>query len=113
VVELQAICQICLLSIDDGQGAIWGQPPPVGSDSGSREEVAWRVTHDECEHMTVGYRIGVERIRTWAAYLMSKEWIRDTNWDELALDSLNPTSTSTGGIRPLTLCDPGHRNIGD
>lgn len=56
---------------------------------------------------------------TWAAYLhwtghlMSKEWVADTNWNDLIMDSLNLTSTTPGGIRPLILRDPGHRHIGD
>jgi hypothetical protein len=44
---------------------------------------------------------------------MDKDWIGDTNWSDLVLDSLNPTSATTGGIRPLALRDLGHRNVGD
>jgi hypothetical protein len=130
--ELQAICEVCVLPIDDGEGAVWVQPPSPGSRRdidepetlqdllrSRAERAAWHVTHDECGRAQVGYRIEVERIRTWAAYLhwtghlMGKDWIADTNWSDLIMDSLDPTSTSSGGIRPLALRDPGHRNVGD
>jgi hypothetical protein len=77
----------------------------------------WRVTHDGCEHGE-GYRIAVERIRTWPAYLhwtahlMGKGWLAGTNWDDLVLDTLDPTSTQPG-IRPRTARDLGHRHVGD
>ncbi|MGW4127241.1 hypothetical protein [Amycolatopsis japonica] len=77
------------------------------------------MTHDACVRVSVGYRIGVERIRTWAAYLhwtahlMGKDWITDTTWDEMVLDSLNPASIATGGISPAVLRDLGHHNVGD
>ncbi|MFC3452681.1 hypothetical protein [Amycolatopsis speibonae] len=44
---------------------------------------------------------------------MGKDWITDTTWDEMVLDSLNPASIATGGIRPVVLRDLGHRNVGD
>jgi hypothetical protein len=130
--ELQAICDVCVQPIDDGEGAVWVEPPsperqrdthspntPDDLLQPARNRVAWRITHDECAQPRYGYRIEVERIRTWAAYLhwtghlMGKDWITDTDWDALVLDSLNPTSTNPTGIRPLTLRDLGHRNVGD
>lgn len=130
--ELQAICEVCMFSIADGEGAVWIQPPTAPTrpthveldrsqpaPGGHAGRATWHVTHDECDHPRIGYRIEVERIRTWAAYLhwtghlMSKDWIGDTNWSDMVLDSLNPTSTTTGGIRPLILRDPGHRYVGD
>jgi hypothetical protein len=130
--ELQAICELCLSPIGDGDGALWVDRAAPGSRAVSDEadtarklwngrgvRAVWRVTHDDCARPRTGYRIEVERIRTWAAYLhwtahlMSKDWIGDTNWSEVVLDSLNPTSSTMGGIRPVVLRDPGHRNVGD
>lgn len=129
--DLLAVCEVCLQLIDDGDGAVWcrpevaaAAPPPdegqflldellAGPDTRAR----WRVTHDECEPGE-GYRIAVERIRTWPAYLhwtahlMSKGWLAGTNWDKLILDTLDPTSTQPG-IRPAAVRDLGHRNVGD
>lgn len=131
--ELQAICEVCVLPIADGDGAVWVRPPipgsgreaeneltsPRGRRRAGGERVAWHVTHHDCARAGISYCIEVERIRTWAAYLhwtghlMGKDWISATNWDNLIMDSLNPTSTTSGGLRPLVLRDLGHRNVGD
>jgi hypothetical protein len=132
--ELQAICERCLLPVADGEGALWVQPPPPRARHDGQsaltmsmadllqdrdERAVWHTTHDTCAPAQTGYRIAVERIRTWAAYLhwtahlMSKSWILDTTWSDLILDSLDPTSATVGGIRPLKLRDPGHRDVGD
>ncbi|MCR6488377.1 hypothetical protein M8542_36660 [Amycolatopsis sp. OK19-0408] len=134
--DLLAVCQICLQLIADGDGAVWCRPEAATAERGDRgdqetwssftleemlaapdERVHWRVTHERCEPAT-GYLIAVERIRTWPAYLhwtahlMGKGWFASTNWDDLILDTLDPTSTQPG-LRPATVRDLGHRSVGD
>ncbi len=115
----------------DGDGALWCRPETAAPPTDREDEpvsliellaspdsrVRWRVTHESCEP-DAGYRIEVERIRTWPAYLhwtahlMGKGWFADTNWDDLILDTLDPTSTNPG-LRPRTVRDLGHRSVGD
>jgi hypothetical protein len=55
------------------------------------DRVPWEVHHRKCDPNPgrPGYWIGVERIRTyaqmlnWTAHLMSRNWLKDTNWREL------------------------------
>jgi hypothetical protein len=129
--DLLAVCDVCLQLIADDDGAVWCRPdtvataPPPDEGQFLLDELLampdtrsrWRVTHDGCEPGE-GYRIAVERIRTWPAYLhwtahlMGKGWFAGTNWDDLILDTLDPTSTQPG-IRPRTARDLGHRHVGD
>lgn len=117
--ELQAICERCVQVIADGEGALWVNPPAPDTRRTQANRVPWHVTHTGCDAPRVGYRIEIERVRTWAgllhwaAHLMDKDWVSDTNFADLIRDTLNPTSTAPGGIRPLNLRDLGHRHVGD
>lgn len=136
--DLLAVCDVCLQLIADGDGAVWCRPVAAAAaaerdDRDDQEDwssvtleemlaapderARWRVTHERCEP-AAGYLVAVERIRTWPAYLhwtarlMDKSWFAGTNWDDLILDTLDPTSTQPG-IRPRTARDLGHRHVGD
>ncbi|WP_329045622.1 hypothetical protein OG738_29145 [Amycolatopsis sp. NBC_01488] len=124
--DLLAVCDVCLQLMKDGAGAVWWHPaggrrgertPPSASLTPADRQDRWRITHDECEPGE-GYRIAVERIRTWPAYLrwtahlMAEDWFAATDWRELVLDTLDPVSISAG-IRPRALRDIRHRDAGE
>lgn len=53
------------------------------------------------------YAIAVERIRSWQAFLhwtvhlMDKRWLAGTDWQLIALRSLEPRQAAVSGLRPL------------
>jgi hypothetical protein len=122
--DLQAICDVCLQPIADGEGHVWADsreadevlrntPTPEGSQDlhefleGSPDDAPWHTTHAACQDSPAGaYSIAVERIRTWPAYLhwcahlMGKAWIEGTDWQEFVLRSLEPHLAATSGLRP-------------
>lgn len=126
VPDLQAICDICLEPIADGDGSVWVDPDAADkavrlsnatADSSQRldeflaantEDVPWHTTHSTCQDIpTWAYAIAVERIRGWPAYLhwcahlMGKTWIDGTDWQEFVLRSLEPKLAAVSGLRPL------------
>ena len=124
--DLLAVCDVCLLLIEDGAGAVWWHPEgggrgertsPSASLAAADRRPRWRITHDRCEPGG-GYRIAVERIRTWPAYLhwtahlMTEDWFGATDWRELILDTFDPVSISAG-IRPRAFRDIRHRDVGE
>ncbi len=121
--DLEAICDVCLQPIDDGEGHVWadsGEADEVVRNTPSREGVQdlheflagpedapWHTTHSGCLDVPVGaYSIAVERIRTWAAYLhwcvhlMDKAWLEGTDWQVFVLRSLEPQRAAVSGLRP-------------
>lgn len=57
--------------------------------------VTWQVHHDACDPdpEALAYRIDISQIDTsgallnWTAHLMSKRWLKDTDWDDLIRDA--------------------------
>jgi hypothetical protein len=92
--DLQAICDICVQPIADGEGHVWVERSEAieltmntalpdhathicdlsevfePSSGASENYMPWRTTHTTCCPVpSHEYGIAVERIRTWAAYL--------------------------------------------
>ncbi len=123
--DLQAICDICLQPIADGEGHVWVDQDAADTAArntlpdtdtiqslndllNSGEDVSWHTTHTACHDMpSWAYAIDVERICTWPGYLhwcahlMDKEWLHATDWQCFVLNSLEPSRAAISGLRPL------------
>jgi hypothetical protein len=105
VIELDFICDLCGLPVEDGAGALYVAHADVAaartsmapSDADGRLDVIaflgqpvpalWHIHHDVCRAPDAdGYDIAVELVRRWrdlahwTAQLMEKSWLPATNW---------------------------------
>jgi hypothetical protein len=103
--ELEAVCDVCLQLIADGEGNVWvdqnaahqlyhspAWPPGQDYDEDDDEcddlgeltpgvqNVPWRTTHTACEVCRWPYLIPVERIRSWQSYLHWSAHLMSKEW---------------------------------
>lgn len=126
--DLAAICERCREAIGDGAGflcvryedinryrremAEWEQAHPgdahtIAEVIAMPDEIAWRVYHDRCDPWPGkdAYQIDVERIRTWqqlarwTADLMVKNWLADSDWDDLLRELADDRGTRLVAVR--------------
>ena len=110
--DLAAICDRCHREVPDGAGYVcvryedihrcwretreWKEAHPgevhdLGELMGMPEDITWRMYHARCDPWPDkdAYQIDVEQIRTWqqlagwTSHLMAKNWVADSDWDEL------------------------------
>ncbi|MDQ3763039.1 MAG: hypothetical protein M3460_15740 [Actinomycetota bacterium] len=134
--DLQAICDVCLQPIADGEGYVWvdqgaadtaarstlpaPDAPQSLADFLESDDVTWHTTHTACHDMpSWAYTISVERIRTWPAYLhwcahlMGKPWLKTTDWECFVLNSLEPGQAAISGLRPIRPQSLHWQGVGD
>ncbi|NEB37238.1 hypothetical protein [Streptomyces sp. SID14515] len=121
--DLMAICDICMQLIEDGDGHVWADQDDANTafyntDDGHNpleflglttrvDIVAWRTTHTACALSDYAYKIEVERIRTWpaflhwSAHLAAKKWNVATDWQLFVLRTLEPKRGAVSGLRPM------------
>ncbi|MEV3857614.1 hypothetical protein AB0J38_25205 [Streptomyces sp. NPDC050095] len=136
--ELVAVCDRCLGEIPDGEGVLevnvtsaarvlerWAATfqadaaspwPPTRRGRAA----AWRVRHHGCgRDYAAGYRIPVERIRTWtgvldwAVHLSGKPWFLATDWNDLVDRALRPQRAAVSGLLPAVPRDLRGGPVGD
>lgn len=133
--DLDAVCDVCLQSIGDGEGYVWANSWEAGdvvrgTQSGegvqdlhefleSPDDAPWHTTHSGCRDVPAGaYLIAVERIRSWAdylhwsAHLMDQAWLEGTDWQVFVLRSLEPQRGAVSGLRPRKPQNLGWEGIG-
>jgi hypothetical protein len=126
--DLAAICDRCRTEVPDGAGYLcvryedihrcrretraWQEAHP-GDAHDIREllsmpdDIAWRVYHAACDPWPDrdAYQIDVERIRTWqqlarwTSDLMAKNWLADSDWDDLLRELADDRGTRLVAIK--------------
>jgi hypothetical protein len=125
--DLTAICDGCHRPVLDGTGwlgvrysdihrhrherADWDAAHPgaqtVADLMAMPEDITWHVYHDRCDPLPAedAYQIDIERIRSWHAlahwtsHLMAKNWLRDSDWDELLQELADDKGTRLVAIK--------------
>ncbi|MDJ0340444.1 hypothetical protein QMK19_00015 [Streptomyces sp. H10-C2] len=132
--DLMAICDICMQPVGDGDGHVWADQEDANTafynaDDGHSpldflglttraDLVAWRTTHTICGLSDYAYKIEVERIRTWSAFLhwsahlADKKWNAATDWQLFILRALEPKLGAVSGLRPVRPQDLDFDGIG-
>lgn len=126
--DLAAICERCREAIGDGAGylcvryedinrcqreqAEWEQVHPGDMHTGSElmtypDGITWRAYHARCDPWPEkgAYQIDVEQVRSWrqlvswTSHLMAKNWLADSDWDELLRELADDRGTRLVAVR--------------
>ncbi|MET9083245.1 hypothetical protein ABZX77_15350 [Streptomyces sp. NPDC004237] len=136
--DLEAVCDVCLQPVRDGEGALavdtaraerlvhaWrkrvgADPLAVFPHTSGHHCAAWTVRHHTCGRQPrFCYAISVERIRTWtgllhwSAHLADKHWLVATDWNALVLRALEPRRAAVSGLLPVRPRDLRGGPVGD